>query len=102
MIRVIRQADGMEILLNTTMIERVERRGENTVITLANGEQIPIKSPVGDVIEKMYAYHLGVTEENQALEEQHNPAAPLKGRDKPKDKAKTLEQTPSSQPDPSF
>jgi uncharacterized protein YlzI (FlbEa/FlbD family) len=95
MIRVIRKADGMEILLNTTMIVNVEHQGD-TVITLVNGEKIAIKSPVGDVIEKMRAYHMGITEENQAFEELSRQDPKPKDKDKDKDKDKN----PPPQPEP--
>lgn len=64
MIRVIR-ADGMEILLNTEMIESVEKYPQ-TVVTLKTGDRIVLKSSAGDVMQKIDASRLGVREEERA------------------------------------
>ncbi|GEM_PF-1711419 len=63
MIRVIRD-DGIEILLNTKLIEKVEEDEKfKAVITLSTGEKIKVKTPVYDVIQKAKAYHYGISEE---------------------------------------
>ena len=63
MIRVIRK-DSMEILLNTEMIESVEKTPE-TVVTLINGDRLVLKSPFGDVMQKIDANRLGVRDEDR-------------------------------------
>lgn len=63
MIRVIRN-DGMEILLNTEMIEFVERTPE-TVVTLKTGDKLVLKSSLGDVMQKIDANRLGVRDEER-------------------------------------
>ncbi|MCK5058808.1 MAG: flagellar FlbD family protein [Candidatus Aminicenantes bacterium] len=63
MIRVIRN-DGMEILLNTTMIESVEKTPE-TIVTLTTGDKLVLKSHAGDVMQKIDANRLGVRDEER-------------------------------------
>jgi len=54
----------MEILLNTEMIESVEKTPE-TVVTLTNGDRLVLKSPFGDVMQKIDANRLGVRDEDR-------------------------------------
>ena len=69
MIRVIR-IDGTEILLNTEFIQEVkEDENKITTVVLDNGENIKIKSPVYDVVQKAKAYITGVREEERVLRE---------------------------------
>ena len=63
MIRVIRK-DSMEILLNTEMIESVEKTPE-PVVTLTTGERLKLKSSIGDVMQKIDANRLGVRDEDR-------------------------------------
>jgi flagellar protein FlbD len=63
MIRVIR-FDGMEILLNTQLIESVEKTPE-TVVTLTTGDRIRLKSSLGDVMQKIDSSRFGVREEDR-------------------------------------
>jgi uncharacterized protein YlzI (FlbEa/FlbD family) len=65
MIRVIRE-DGMEILLNTSVIEKVESTRERRgIITLGSGERIKVKTPAFDVIQKIKAAHSGLKQERR-------------------------------------
>ncbi len=80
MIRVIRQ-DGIEILLNTDLIETIEE-GENktSLIKLTTGDIIHAKSPAWDISQKAKAYIRGIMQEEREFE---------RGKDKdksPKDK----------------
>ena len=63
MIRLIRE-DGVEILLNTDHIQRVEL-GEDrgALITLSSGEKLKVKNPVYDITQKTKAYQRGIKEE---------------------------------------
>ena len=72
MIRLIR-VDGVEILLNTDHIQRVEL-GENrgALITLRNGEKLKVKNPVYDITQKTKAYGRGLKEERM----EHDKALP--------------------------
>jgi len=63
MIRVIRK-DGMEILLNTEMIESVEKTPE-TIVILKTGDKLALKSSAGDVMQKIDANRLGVRDEER-------------------------------------
>lgn len=63
MIRVIRN-DGMEILLNIDFIQTVQK-GPETVVTLNTGDKIVLKSPYGDVMQKIDACRLGIREEDK-------------------------------------
>ncbi|MCI0470221.1 MAG: flagellar FlbD family protein [Candidatus Aminicenantes bacterium] len=63
MIRVIRN-DGMEVLLNIDFIQTVQK-GPETVVTLHTGDKIVLKSPYGDVMQKIDACRLGIREEDK-------------------------------------
>ncbi|MGE5339859.1 MAG: flagellar FlbD family protein [Candidatus Omnitrophota bacterium] len=68
MIRVIRE-DGVEILLNTSVIERVEEaRDRKAILILGTGEKIKVKTPAADVIQKIKAYHSGFKQEKRDYE----------------------------------
>ena len=68
MIRLIRE-DGVEILLNTTVIQKVEMSEERrAVITLTDGEILKVKNPVYDVTQKSKAFLKGIKEERRAYE----------------------------------
>jgi uncharacterized protein YlzI (FlbEa/FlbD family) len=70
MIRLIRE-DGVEILLNTTVIKKVEMSEERqAVITLTDGEILKVKNPVYDVTQKSRAFLKGIKEERRAYEKQ--------------------------------
>ena len=75
MIRLCR-VDGVEILLNTTFIQKVgmdeERRA---VITLTNGEVVKVKNPVYDVTQKSKAFLKGIKEERRSYEKKLPEAA---------------------------
>lgn len=57
MIRVHR-IDGMEILLNTDLIQSVEK-GRQAVIHLVTGDKLEVKTSDRDVLEKIQAYRKG-------------------------------------------
>lgn len=68
MIRLHRE-DGVEILLNTTAIQKVEMSEERqAVITLTDGEILKVKNPVYDVTQKAKAFLKGIKEERRAYE----------------------------------
>ncbi len=70
MIRLHRE-DGVEILLNTTAIQKVEMSEERrAVITLTDGEILKVKNPVYDVTQKAKAFLKGIKEERRAYEKQ--------------------------------
>lgn len=86
MIRVIRQ-DGVEILLNTDIIETIEEAEEKTsVIKLTTGEEIHAKSPAWDISQKAKAYIRGIMQENKEYDRPKD-----KSKDKEKDKEKEKE-----------
>ena len=65
MIRVIRD-DGVEILLNSDLVQSVEDdKDRNAIITLATGEIIKAKSPAYDIVGKIKAYLQGVKQERK-------------------------------------
>ncbi|MGD2090515.1 MAG: flagellar FlbD family protein [Candidatus Aminicenantes bacterium] len=75
MIRLIRE-DGVEILLNTTVIQKVEMGEERrAVITLSDGEILKVKNPVYDVTQKSKAFLKGIKEERRAYEKKLPEAA---------------------------
>jgi uncharacterized protein YlzI (FlbEa/FlbD family) len=78
MIRLSRE-DGVEILLNTTFIKKVEMDEERrAVITLTNGEIIKVKNPVYDVTQKAKAFLKGIKEERRTYEKKLPEAASAK------------------------
>jgi uncharacterized protein YlzI (FlbEa/FlbD family) len=79
MIRLIRK-DGMEILLNVDSIRKVETTPE-TVITFVNGEKVEVKNSGGDILQKIDAYRIGLSEKAVTPEEE---AAEKKKEKKPK------------------
>ena len=87
MIRLIRE-DGVEILLNTTFIQKVgmdeERRA---VITLTNGEVVKVKNPVYDVTQKTKAFLKGIKEERRTYEKKLPEAAAVKEKPQKKEKS---------------
>lgn len=84
MIRVIR-ADGVEILLNTLHIDRVEGSKDTpTIITLDNGEKIEVKTPAYDVVHKIKSFRFGISQERREAGKDVN-------KDKPKEKEKEAE-----------
>jgi uncharacterized protein YlzI (FlbEa/FlbD family) len=76
MIRLIR-TDGMEILINSTMIEALNlgdlESGVGTVITLGTGEQVLVKNTRSDIMQKIGAYRMGLAEARR--EEEKKKAA---------------------------
>lgn len=65
MIRVIRE-DGIEILLNANLIQRIEEdTRRKAIIYLESGESVKIKTNVGDVIQKIKAFRQGLGEERR-------------------------------------
>jgi uncharacterized protein YlzI (FlbEa/FlbD family) len=75
MIRLIRE-DGVEILLNTTVIQKVEMdENRRAVITLTDGEILKVKNPVYDVTQKSKAFLKGIKEERRAYEKKLPEAA---------------------------
>jgi uncharacterized protein YlzI (FlbEa/FlbD family) len=99
MIRVIRE-DGVEILLNASVIEKVEDdKDRNAVITLGTGEIVKAKSPAYDIVGKMKAYWQGLGQErreyDKAVEKavrekdkEDTPKAERKPREKPRERSK--------------
>jgi uncharacterized protein YlzI (FlbEa/FlbD family) len=75
MIRVIR-TDGQEILLNSNLIENIsplpEKKG--TVVTLGTGEKVYVKNTQGDILQKMDAYRLGMSEARKQEEKNKKKA----------------------------
>lgn len=68
MIRVIRE-DGVEILLNSDLIQRVEEnRARKAIVFMSTGDQIKLKTPVADVIQKTKAYQQGIKQERRDYE----------------------------------
>lgn len=87
MIRLIRE-DGVEILLNTTVIQKVEMGEERrAVITLTDGEILKVKNPVYDVTQKSKAFLKGIKEERRAYEKKL-PEAAAAAKEKPQRKEK--------------
>lgn len=85
MIRVIRD-DGVEILLNSDLVQCVEDDKErNAIITLATGEIIKAKSPAYDIVGKIKAYLQGVKQERKEYDKAVEKA--LKEKEKGKAKA---------------
>jgi uncharacterized protein YlzI (FlbEa/FlbD family) len=69
MIRLIR-TDGMEILLNSNMIESLVS-GESklgTVIKLATGDEVLVKNSRGDIMQKIGAYRMGLAAARRGAE----------------------------------
>ena len=59
----------MEILLNSSLIKNlVPVEGGGTVVTLSNGEDVLIKNTYSDILQKIDAYRLGMSDA-QRLEE---------------------------------
>jgi uncharacterized protein YlzI (FlbEa/FlbD family) len=80
MIRVIRE-DGIEILLNTNVIETVEdNKDRKAVIKLGTGETITARTPAYDIIGKIKAYYKGIKDERTEYEKAHEKA--LKEKEK--------------------
>ena len=80
MIRVIRE-DGIEILLNTNVIEAVEdNKDRKAVIKLGTGETIIARTPAYDIIGKIKAYYQGIKDERAEYEKAHEKA--LKEKEK--------------------
>ncbi|NIM10519.1 MAG: hypothetical protein GTO45_00875 [Candidatus Aminicenantes bacterium] len=85
MIRVIRD-DGVEILLNSDLVQTVEDDKErNAIITLATGEIIKAKSPAYDIVGKIKAYLQGIKQERKEYEKAVEKA--LKEKEKQQAKA---------------
>ena len=80
MIRLIR-TDGMEILINSDMIESLNlgepESGIGTVITLGTGEQVLVKNTRSDIMQKIGAYRMGLSEARRQ-EEKKKAAAEKK------------------------
>ena len=87
MIRLIRE-DGVEILLNTTVIQKVEMSEERqAVITLTDGEILKVKNPVYDVTQKAKAFLKGIKEERRAYEKKLPEAAAAKEKSHKRDRS---------------
>lgn len=85
MIRVIRD-DGVEILLNSDLVQSVEDdKDRNAVITLATGEIIKAKSPAYDIIGKIKAHLQGIKQERK----EYDKAVEKALKEKEKKQAKT-------------
>lgn len=80
MIRLIR-TDGMEILINSNMIESLNlgepESGIGTVITLGTGEQVLVKNTRSDIMQKIGAYRMGLADARRQ-EEKKKAAAEKK------------------------
>jgi uncharacterized protein YlzI (FlbEa/FlbD family) len=84
MIRLIRH-DGVEILLNTTVIQHIEMDEErHAVITLTDGEVLRVKNPVYDVTQKSKAFLKGIKDERRSYEKKSPDAV----KEKPSKKEK--------------
>lgn len=82
MIRVIR-ADGQEILLNVNMIQNltpIEKNG--TIVTLATGEDVPVKNQYKDIIQKMQAYRTGLSDARRQEDKEKKAAEKKKEKEK--------------------
>jgi uncharacterized protein YlzI (FlbEa/FlbD family) len=89
MIRLCR-VDGVEILLNTTLIQKVEMDEERrAVITLTDGEVVKVKNPVYDVTQKAKAFLKGIKEERRAYEKKLPEAAAAKEKSQKSRKKET-------------
>lgn len=87
MIRLIRE-DGVEILLNTTVIQKVEMDEERrAVITLTDGEILKVKNPVYDVTQKSKAFLKGIKEERRAYEKKLPEAAAAKEKSQKRERS---------------
>lgn len=113
MIRVIR-TDGMEILLNSSLIEDLGMTPENTtVVTLGTGEQIYVKNTPADILQKIDAYRYGMAEARKEEDRERKKKEELekekereknKERNKEKEreiqKEKEIEQEPGQESEP--
>lgn len=87
MIRLIR-LDGVEILLNTTVIQKVEMSEERqAVITLTDGEILKVKNPVYDVTQKSKAFLKGIKEERRAYEKKLPEAVAAKEKSQKRERS---------------
>lgn len=68
MIKLIRE-DGIEFLLNSDFIEKIED-GPYTVITLKNGEELKVKNSQYNIIEKIKACTIGRREDKDNFKKQ--------------------------------
>jgi len=98
MIRLIHR-DGMEILLNSSLIRSVGIVGLNTVILLKNGEHVLVKSPPSDITTKIEAHHFGLDEERRAHEDDFIKLLEKKEQDK-EDKLQRHGRRPRPEPPP--
>jgi uncharacterized protein YlzI (FlbEa/FlbD family) len=88
MIRVIR-TDGMEILLNSSLIEDLGMTPDNTtVVTLGTGEQIYIKNTPADILQKIDAYKFGMAEERREEDRERKKKQEELEREREKEKNK--------------
>lgn len=96
MIRLLRE-DGIEILLNTNVIQKVEADEERrAVITLVNGEIVKVKNPVYDVTQKSKAYLKGLKDERREYEKKPAEVTTEKKKEKPPEKGKRPRKFPGS------
>lgn len=87
MIRVIRQ-DGVEMLLNTDLIEVIEEAEEKTsLIRLTTGDVIHAKTPAWDISQKAKAYIRGIMQENKDYDRNKDKSPKDKEKEKEKEKA---------------
>lgn len=88
MIRVIRD-DGVEILLNSDLVQLVEDDEErNAIITLSTGEIIKAKSPAYDIVGKIKAHVQGIKQERKEYDKAVEKALKEKEKGKEKGQAK--------------
>lgn len=94
MIRVIR-VDGMEILLNSALIENLGLTPENlTEVTMGTGEKIIVKNTPADILQKIDAYRYGMAEARREEDRERKKKEELekeKEREKEKDREKARE-----------
>lgn len=91
MIRVIRD-DGVEILLNSDLVQLVEDdKDRNAIITLATGEIIKAKSPAYDIVGKIKAYLQGIKQERKEYDKAVEKALKEKEKGQAKAEKKTKE-----------
>lgn len=94
MIRVIR-VDGMEILLNSALIENLGLTPENlTEVTMGTGEKIIVKNTPADILQKIDAYRFGMAEARREEDRERKKKEELekeKEREKDREKEREIE-----------
>ncbi|MFH2107140.1 MAG: flagellar FlbD family protein [Chrysiogenia bacterium] len=78
MIRLFRQ-DGLEFMLNVDMIKDIAA-DPDTIITLLSGEKIQIKNSLSDVLTKIKALRIGMSEENRNVDDHESRERDNKNR----------------------